>query len=88
MIRLYFNRHGDKPWSVDSGPGTQEQQFVEVCCRVGVLGITAYRALETGEDPAVFPCAWVQFPGCVSIGNGAYAVIAPDPKQNRSGPSG
>lgn len=29
-IRLYFNRHGELPWSIDKGPGTKELQFAEV----------------------------------------------------------
>jgi hypothetical protein len=59
MVRLYFNRHGQRPWSVDNGPGTPEQTFKEV--RLKAQGRVVYRPLAFGEDPAEVPQAWVEF---------------------------
>jgi hypothetical protein len=41
MLRLYFNKRGDRPWSIDSGPGTEEFTFVEVFVLAGVALLVA-----------------------------------------------
>lgn len=63
MLRLYFNRCGPLPWSVDEGPGTAQRLFVEV--RIGVAqGRTVYEALTPEQDPNEVPCAWVEYSDC------------------------
>jgi hypothetical protein len=61
MIRLYFNRHGDLPWSVDSGPGTKEFKFKVVRIAPGIRDVvTMYRPLLPDQNPEELPCAWLQ----------------------------
>ena len=60
MIRLYFNTHGDKPWSVDAGPGTPEKTFAVV--HVRVPGVAVYDGTLRGSQVA--PCAWIEFENC------------------------
>lgn len=63
MIRLYFNRRGGLPWSVDEGSGTPEQLFARVA--VGpVYGNTIYKPLNPDQDKNEIPCAWIEYPDC------------------------
>ena len=59
MLRLYFNQHGDLPWSVDEGPGTPEQQFVSV--EILICGETKYDVSQRGSANTV--CAWIEYTG-------------------------
>lgn len=65
MIRLFFNRHGDRPWSVDNGPGTPERTFKQVL--TSALGKTVYRPLTPGEDPEEVPRAWIEYDGLSEV---------------------
>ncbi len=62
MIRLYFNswKTGEKPWSLDEGPGTSEQTADIVQLR-NVIG-------EVKSDPSkrgskTEPAAWIEIIG-------------------------
>lgn len=57
MLRLYFNKRGDRPWSIDQGTDTPEQTFVEVF--VAVIGTTRFDPSHLGSLAA--PCAWLEF---------------------------
>jgi hypothetical protein len=57
MIRLYFNRRCEKPWSIDRGPGTEESIFREVLVRAE--GRTIFSP-ESGDNLNA-PTAWIQF---------------------------
>lgn len=61
MLRLYFNRRGPLPWSVDRGPGTEEFTFKKVILQG--RGRTVYTPLAPGEDPEAVPCAWIELDG-------------------------
>ena len=38
-LRLFFNRHGELPWSIDSGIGTTEQYFRHVSIEVPCIAV-------------------------------------------------
>lgn len=48
LIRVYFNKHGDKPWSVDFGVGTKEYTVKQIFL-YSVFGHTIY-APDKGDD--------------------------------------
>jgi hypothetical protein len=58
VVRLYFNRHGEKPWSVDFGPGTTEYQTERVVVN-DVSGYSVY-APDAGDNK-ITPTAWIIF---------------------------
>ncbi len=60
MVRLYFNRHGAKPWSLDRGDGTPESQVTKVYAHWVALESCCV-PLAAGDDPEVKPCAWIEF---------------------------
>lgn len=70
VVRLYFNKHGKRPWSVDYGPGTEERTFQHVT--VSWTGTTVYRP-GTGDDNT--PCAWIEYQGAMVIDSGDSASI-------------
>ena len=57
MVRLYFNKRGDSPWSVDTGPGTQE--FTTQSVLFEAVGETIFddRIPQNDEKPR----AWIEF---------------------------
>ncbi|MFZ1008968.1 MAG: hypothetical protein WAN65_19160 [Candidatus Sulfotelmatobacter sp.] len=57
MLRLYFNRRVDRPWSIDSGPGTEERTFEDVYCNG--FAKTRFDPDKLGSQD--FPCAWLEF---------------------------
>lgn len=59
MIRLYFNKRGERPWSVDEGPGTEERTFSQVSI-FDAHGITRYD--PAAGDNKETPTAWIEFP--------------------------
>ena len=62
-IRLYFNRRGQLPWSVDEGAGTHERLFATVA--IGAVGgVTIYATLEPNQSPTETPCAWIEYRNC------------------------
>lgn len=72
LIRLYFNKHGERPWSVDEGPGTPEQTFVGVSIHVGGRTMIDLTKLGSSNEPA----AWIKFHGNVRCyGDGEFADI-------------
>lgn len=58
-VRLYFNKKGELPWRVDTGPGTHEFQVREVVIAGAVCGRTAEAQAVT--DPEHMPISWVEF---------------------------
>jgi hypothetical protein len=58
MIRLYFNKRGELPWSVDTGPGTKEYQTKQVAVLCSCL--TKTRKLKPHEGPDEVPSAWLE----------------------------
>lgn len=60
MIRLYFNRHGDRPWSLDKGPGSTETTWKTVLF-YDAIGHSVYKPLEVGQNPELVPKAWIEF---------------------------
>lgn len=58
MVRLYFNRRCEKPWSLDHGDGTPETQVEKV--HVLAVGNTETNFTETDRENK--PCSWVEFP--------------------------
>ena len=74
MIRLYFNQHGDKPWSVDEGPGTQEHTFKVVNISRGLARTVYNRDLQGSQTE---PCAWIEFYNCRLREVLGYAEILP-----------
>ena len=62
-LRLYFNRHGRLPWSVDEGAGTRERLFATVAIGA-VEGVTIYAALEPNQNQTETPCAWIEYRNC------------------------
>ena len=75
MLRLYFNRHGELPWSIDEGPGTPERQFKDIVIS-GVYGEAVYEPLKAGDDPQKQPCAWIEFRECeLGVGRESTAWI-------------
>lgn len=72
LARVYFNRHGPLPWSVDSGPGTPEMQTQSVTM------LAAYS--ETVYDPSAgdnidTPTAWIEVRGRVEIEQRGERII-------------
>lgn len=61
VVRLYYNKSGPFPWSVDEGGGDSEQQVKEVLI-MGVNGHTREAAC-TPKDPERMPAAWLEYPG-------------------------
>ena len=57
LIRLYFNRRGELPWSIDTGPGTEEIQTGAVVTLA--TGKTVF-APEAGDNENS-PTAWIEF---------------------------
>jgi len=53
MIRLYFNEHGERPWSVDKGTADTEETYSEVIFESSI-GKAMYK-------PGEVPCAWIEF---------------------------
>ena len=60
IIRLYFNKGGALPWSVDTGIGTKEYNAVWV--EIQAYGRTVY-ASDAGDNVKT-PTAWLQFKNC------------------------
>jgi hypothetical protein len=60
-VRLYFNRAGDKPWSLDSGPGTKELQVNQVSLR-NIAGRAIFSP-ASGDNLAT-PTAWLELYDC------------------------
>lgn len=58
MIRLYFNQHGDKPWSIDRGFDTPET----ICKYVSVDAPGECMYKPDAQDGVK---AWVQFNAAV-----------------------
>lgn len=56
MIRLYFNKRGDLPWSIDTGPGSPERRYKTV--HVMAHGVTQSNGKEPNETE---PVAWTEF---------------------------
>jgi hypothetical protein len=75
-LRLYFNRCGGKPWSVDAGDGSPEFQFAAV--KVGYVGTTVYKPLAIDRNPAEVPCAWIEFENAQLLVTGESAAILID----------
>jgi hypothetical protein len=76
MIRLYFNKHGERPWSVDQGTQATEKTFWEV--KIHAEGFSRYEPLKPGQSSHLVPCAWIQFPGAkavVSFDGGTCIII-------------
>jgi hypothetical protein len=63
MIRLYFNRRGQRPWSIDSGAGTEERSFKRV--DVETTGKTKFDPRNVGSED--FPCAWLEFENAMAM---------------------
>lgn len=62
-IRVYFNKHGALPWSVDSGPGTMEYQTEFVVTLVP--GTSQYG--PTAGDNKDTPTAWFEYEDCAVV---------------------
>ena len=66
-LRAYFNRRGTAPWSVDSGPGTEEFQTRNIWFRAS-SGVLIFNP-AAGDDEST-PTAWISFDGlCVATIN-------------------
>ena len=74
VLRVYFNRHGGRPWSVDMGTGTPESLFTDVVLS-HASGLTTYRPLKDGENPTEVPCAWIEFHDHELIAGPNVAII-------------
>lgn len=61
MIRLYFNKRGQLPWSIDSGPGTTEKSYRTI--HTIAHGVSRFRAGVPLSETE--PVAWVEFPRAV-----------------------
>lgn len=59
MLRLYFNKRGDLPCSVDEGKGTPEQLYADVAIR-NAWATTHYDPTVTDRENQ--PCFWLEFP--------------------------
>ena len=59
--RLYFNKAGKLPWSVDAGTGTREYQTPMITLRA-VPGRTVFEP-KAGDNKAI-PTAWLEFYDC------------------------
>jgi hypothetical protein len=72
MLRLYFNKRSEKPWSVDRGEGTPEFQFshVDIECR----GSTVQASFMECAVPDDRPVVWIQFDGKLLV-DGVTAII-------------
>lgn len=56
-MRIYFNKQGDRPWSVDDGPMTPEDTYPSIELH-GVSGKFVYE--EKAGDNINMPTAWFQ----------------------------
>lgn len=59
-IRLYYNKRGPLPWSVDEGVDTEEKQVKEVL----VLEVNGHTRVDFTFDTVCFPdrpSAWMEF---------------------------
>lgn len=59
-LRLYFNKHGDLPWSVDEGTLATERQFAKVLISTCVAATTVYAPID-GVNTLDMPIAWVEW---------------------------
>jgi hypothetical protein len=57
VIRLYFNKRGELPWSTDNGPGTVERTHRRVL--ISAPGICVSKP-EAGDNKNT-PTAWIVF---------------------------
>lgn len=57
MVRLYFNKRGERPWSLDSGPGTTESTYAQVDI-IGAAGVTRFE--PNAGDNEKTPTAWIE----------------------------
>jgi hypothetical protein len=73
LLRLYFNRRGDRPWSIDRGPGTEECTFEDV--NVFGAAFTRFDPEKIGNEN--FPCAWLEYTYAIVevTNNGRVATI-------------
>ena len=65
-IRIYFNKRGPLPWSVDQGIGTPEYQVLAVTMD-HVNGRLIHQP-EAGDNVGT-PTAWIEAKGWASIRN-------------------
>lgn len=54
-MRIYFNKQGDRPWSVDDGPMTPERTYKEIRF-LNVVGL--FVSSLTAGDNINTPTAW------------------------------
>jgi len=64
MLRLYFNNHGDLPWSIDQGTIETEQHYKLVLIDGSAAGYTVY---ELTADNVQEPKAYIRFPSAKLI---------------------
>lgn len=66
MVRLYFNKRGELPVSVDTGDGTREYSFQEVTL-FGVEGKSVYDPISECMTPEDKPIFWIEFLDAILI---------------------
>lgn len=71
-VRIYFNRHGELPWSVDAGAGTEEFQAKHILLH-HLTGCAVY-APGAGDNKTT-PTAWIEVYD-VWIDTGACDIIS------------
>lgn len=57
LVRVYFNKGGPLPWSVDTGPGTEESNAVGIV----MLGCGKTVFDPQAGDNVKTPTAWIEF---------------------------
>jgi hypothetical protein len=72
VIRVYFNKRGPRPWSVDKGTGTKELTFKSVSLQAA-NGIALFD--PKAGDNLNSPTAWIEFADAVMLANGSHVII-------------
>lgn len=73
-FRVYFNRRGSLPWSVDAGPGTPEHQVKNV----RIVGLTTESYFEAAAgDNDMTPTAWFEVQNAVMVRTGSEIELVP-----------
>jgi hypothetical protein len=80
MIRLYFNKRGGEPWSIDCGPGTPESTHGRVLIETDGRAVYDPKAGDNQNTPT----AWIEFPrGTLIERNGTALILKEECVRNR-----